>query len=73
MWNSHSRWKRLEKRVADLEVEVQSQHECQFDNKEARELLAATLRRFQSAGKSNGMRKEVLQEWQDQEEQIPRR
>lgn len=52
MWNSHNRWKRLEKRVADLEVEVRSQHECQFDSKEARELLAATLRRFQSAGDS---------------------
>lgn len=48
MWNSHNRWKRLEKRVADLEVEVRSQHECQFDSKEARKLLAATLRRFQS-------------------------
>lgn len=49
MWNSHNRWKRLEKRVADLEVEVRSQHEYQLDSKEVRELLAATLRRFQSA------------------------
>lgn len=73
MWNFHNKWKELEKRVADLEAEVRSQHESQFDSKEASELLVATIRRFQSTGKSNGMRKEVLQEWQDQEEQIPRR